>query len=84
MSSITIPKYLFYSLMIGILLISAIFFFAMKDGNSCISNPMIYGAKKATNDDTGSLQCSCSFSNLKYAPFYFNEKEMGSGSLLAP
>lgn len=84
MKEITLPAYVFYTLIIGIILISAIFFLAMRDGDSCISNPMIYGAKKAINKDTGSIRCSCSFSSPSYAPFYFDDEKMGIDSLLVP
>ncbi len=71
-----IPGYLLYTLIIAIVLISSIFFFAMRDSNECIGNPLIYGAQKATNDETGSITCSCSFSNPSYSPFYFDENDM--------
>lgn len=73
---IEIPVYLLYGLLIAILSISVIFYFAMQDGDKCISNPLIYGANKAITIDSGDLMCSCSFSNPSYAPFYFNKENM--------
>lgn len=76
MKNITIPTYLLYTLIVAILLISVIFFFAMKDGNKCIGNPLVYGAQKASTSDSGDITCSCSFSNPSYAPFYFDKNNM--------
>ncbi len=84
MKTVIVSKYLFYGLIVGIILVSTIFVLAMKDGNSCISNPMIYGAKKAITDDSGPIMCSCSFLSPTYAPFYFDDKEIGIKSPLAP
>ncbi len=52
----------------------AIFFFALQDGNTCVSDPLVYGAERATGDDQGKLMCSCSFSNPFYASFYFDNE----------
>ena len=71
-----IPSYLLYSLIITIIIISGIFYFAIKDSNECLNNPMIYGANKAITSDSGDLVCSCSFSNPSYSPFYFDKDNM--------
>tara|TARA_R100001530_G_scaffold100349_1_gene69744 strand:- start:183 stop:437 length:255 start_codon:yes stop_codon:yes gene_type:complete len=84
MKSITLPSYVVYALLIGIILISVIFFFAMRDGNSCLSNPMVYGARKATNAETGDIRCSCRFSDPSYAPFYFDTDKITIGNSLSP
>lgn len=76
MKQITIPLYLLYGLLVAILLISAIFFFGMKDGNQCIGNPLLYGAEKASGPVSGDLTCSCGFSNPSYARFYFDKDNM--------
>ena len=72
MKHITIPIFLFYTLIIGIFAILVIFMFAMNDGNQCLNNPLVYGAKKATTPETGGVKCSCGFLNPKYEPFYFD------------
>jgi len=81
MKQITLPSYMVYALVIGLLLIVVIFVFGMKDGNQCLSNPLVYGADKATSDDTGKVTCSCNFQNPKYQTLYFDEEEM---SLISP
>ncbi len=82
MKQITVPTYLIYGLLIAILLISGIFFFAMKDGNACINNSFIYGVKKATSEETGHVTCSCDFSNPEYATLYFDIDGMSTKNLL--
>ncbi len=57
-------------------LISGIFYLAMQDGDECLSNPLVYGAKKAITVDSGPLMCSCSFQSPLYAPFYFDDKNI--------
>lgn len=48
--------------------------FMVKDGNSCISNPFLYGAEKAQTVDSGELSCQCSFPyNPNYSPFRFDK-----------
>ena len=84
MKQLTLPTYVFYVLVIGVIVISSLFFFAMKDGGRCLGNPMVYGANKAVNEATGPIQCSCSFQSPSYAPFYFDTKGMSTVSPLAP
>jgi hypothetical protein len=79
MKYFTIPAYFFYSLIIAILLISAIFYFAMRDEDKCANNPLVYGARKASDDINGGVMCSCSFSNPDYAPFYFDKNSIDVG-----
>ncbi len=78
----TIPSYLLYGLVIGIILISGIFFFAMQDANKCLGNPLVYGAKKAVSDESGPVICSCTFQSTSYVPFYFDENGMSVGRYL--
>ncbi len=84
MKTYNIPIWFLYGLLICIILIIIIFILGLEDGNSCLSNPMIYGAQKAVDDVTGPIRCTCTFGNPEYAPFYFNEKEMGVETDLMP
>lgn len=63
-------------LILGYLLIGYVGFFGFKDYKACSGNPFTYGAEKISSDATGDLFCTCTFSNPKYAPFYFNEEEV--------
>ena len=78
MKQITLPSYLVYTLLIGLILIVVIFFFAMDDGNQCLSNPLVYGVEKATSEDTGPIACSCQFSNPSYTTLYFDVDGMST------
>lgn len=48
----------------------------MQDGSQCLSNPLVYGAQKAMEEDVGGIQCSCQFLNPLYSNLYFNDEEM--------
>lgn len=72
MKQITLPAYLIYGLFLALIVIVGIFFFAMKDGNACLSNPLIYGVEKATDENTGRVTCSCDFANPDYVTLYFD------------
>lgn len=76
MKKYTIPSYLLYTFIVVIVALIGIAFFSIQDGNKCFGNPLVYGAQKATNPDTGRISCSCSFSNPSYSPFFFNEYNM--------
>ena len=62
-------------------LLLSIFFlvFMNLDGQECLSNPFIYGAREAQNQESGGLMCRCNFENPNYAPFYFNESSLEIG-----
>ena len=81
MKQITLPSYLIYTLIIGLLLIVVIFVFAMKDGNQCLSNPLVYGANKASTPETGGVMCSCNFANPNYKTLYFDKNRMSVDTL---
>lgn len=49
------------------------FVFALRDGNTCIANPLTYGAEKLSTEETGDVFCSCGFSNPKYNRFIFDK-----------
>lgn len=76
MKQITLPSYLVYTFIIGLLLIVTIFVFGMKDGNQCLSSPLVYGAQKASTPETGGAFCTCSFRDPDYAPLYFDKDGM--------
>lgn len=62
--------------MIGIFLIIIIFVLGMRDGNSCLTNPFIYGADKITTQGplgTEGVSCQCTFKNPSFNSFSFNE-----------
>jgi len=51
----------------------------MKDGNFCLSNPLIYGAKKIVTEGvqgTQGVTCQCSFKNSLYNPIVFNDENL--------
>lgn len=76
MKSIKINPFILHAMWIIILCLFLISFFGIKDANQCLNNPLIYGAKKATNDETGQMFCKCSFANPSYAPLYFDDANM--------
>ena len=76
MNTTTLPSYVLYTLVIGLIIIVGIFYLAMQDGNQCLDSPLIYGADKATTPETGGVRCSCSFVNPDYAPLYFSKDGM--------
>lgn len=78
MKRVTLPAFLVYTLLISIMIIVGIFFFAMKDGNACISDPLVYGVQKATTDQTGDITCSCKFSSPEYSTLYFDVNGMST------
>ena len=84
MKTYDIPAWFIYALIVCLFLIIGLFIFGMRDGSDCIGSPMIYGAQKAINDETGPIRCSCRFGNPEYSPFYFNDKEMGIDNDLLP
>ncbi len=76
MKPISINPFVLHSMWIIILALFLISFFGIKDANECLSNPLIYGAQKATNVETGQMFCSCTFSNPAYATLYFDDTKM--------
>lgn len=76
MKTIKVPKYMAYIYIFSILVFAMIFYFAMRDGNECLNNPLVYGAKKATTPATVGVMCQCSFLNPDYAPLYFDDDEI--------
>lgn len=77
-NEIKIHWLVFHAMWVIILLLFLIAFFGIKDANSCLESPLIYGAQKATNDVTGSMFCQCTFSNPSYQPLYFNHENMST------
>jgi hypothetical protein len=70
-----------FKLILGILIVLCLagFLFIMignNEGQKCLKNPLLYGANKMTNEDTGNLLCTCSLENPRYAQFYFNNEEV--------
>ncbi len=78
MAERNIWKALTYTLFFGVVALTLIFSFAMKDGMSCIGNPLVYGAEKLTTEETGGLLCSCSLNNPKFASFNFDAEGIRS------
>lgn len=76
MKQIKINSFVFHAMWVIILALFLISFFGIKDANECLSSPLIYGAKKATNPETGQMFCQCTFSNPAYAPLYFDDANM--------
>lgn len=66
-------KLFYIGLLVCCALVLLIFYFANQDGNSCIGNPLTYGAEKLSTIETGEMACTCFFKNPNYAPFYFNQ-----------
>ncbi len=54
--------------------------FIIKNTKQCDANPFTYGVKKITPHDS-ELLCSCSFSNPRYAPFYFDKDNVSVSGL---
>jgi len=52
---------------------------SFKDGQECMSNPFVYGAKEVITEHSQGLSCTCYFANPTYAPFYFNNEELVIG-----
>ncbi|KKM75665.1 hypothetical protein LCGC14_1387910 [marine sediment metagenome] len=73
----TLPYYIIGVMMLLFVVIGIGLTFGLKESNQCLNNPLTYGVNKIENNDTGILQCTCSFSNPSYAPFYFNNKDIG-------
>lgn len=70
-----LPRWVFFGIIGGVVLIILIFVLGVQDGNNCISSPFNYGAEKAVETTGGQIFCSCQFSNSeKYGPLYFNDK----------
>ncbi len=64
--------FIFILLLIGF--VSIIFLF--KDGNECLSNPLVYGAKKITTEDSN-LFCSCTLMDGIYPTnFFFDQNNL--------
>lgn len=80
MKHIRVHWIVFHSMWLIIFLLFAISYFGINDANACLSNPLVYGADKATSDETGELFCSCTFSNPSYSPLYFNHENMSTKS----
>lgn len=78
MKSIQVSPIILGAIVILIVALFAISYFGIKDANSCLSNPLVYGAEKATSLDTGDLFCSCSFTNPRYTPLYFTADGMST------
>lgn len=76
MKQIKLNWFIFNAMWVIILALFLISFFGIKDANECLSNPLIYGAQKATNIETGGMFCRCTFSNPAYAPLYFDDANM--------
>ena len=76
MKKIEVPSWLLITYIVCMVLMLVIFYLANQDGNKCISNPMVYGAEKASSEVTGYISCSCSFSNPEYVPFHFTSDGM--------
>ena len=68
---------LFYIMLILFFLMAILMFLGLKDAEKCLGNPFKYGANKITSQDTGDINCVCSFESAEYAPFYFNKEEIG-------
>ncbi len=47
-----------------------------REGNKCLANPFVYGAKRAETTDSGKLICHCSFENQEYASFFFDSRNI--------
>lgn len=45
----------------------------INQGNSCIKNPFVYGAREVTEEDND-LYCRCSFTDGAYSSFTFNKE----------
>ncbi len=58
------------------LFVGLFFILGSRDARECVGNPFIYGASKITNEDTGTLLCTCSFGSPDYANFYFDEDSL--------
>lgn len=70
---------------IVLLLLAIVFLFLLgKDGQECLSNPLVYGANKVVSDDSGGLLCRCYYNSPMYAPFYFNTTELRIGNSYSP
>lgn len=69
--------YIIYIMIFLFLIIGISLIFGFKDANQCLNNPLIYGANKLENQDTGSLTCICNFNSPEYASFYFNSEDVG-------
>lgn len=54
-------------------------YMAMKEGNTCIENPLTYGAEKLSTEETGDVTCTCHFSNPRYEPFFFDKNNVSLG-----
>lgn len=65
-----------YTLLGAILALVLIFSFAFKDGDQCLSNPLVYGAEKGSQSSGGDLFCTCTFANPDYYPIHFNKENM--------
>lgn len=66
-------------LLAAITLASLIFGFMMvnvlKESNECVSNPLIYGAKIASNDGSP-INCTCKVLLPNFADFWFDNETM--------
>lgn len=76
MKHFRIPAYMFYGIVILIVALFLISYFGIKDANSCLSNPFVYGANKGSTSDSGDMFCTCIFDNNRYAPLYFDKENI--------
>lgn len=51
-------------------------FVAYSAGGECLKNPLKYGVSQISEASESELYCSCTFTDPKYAPFYFNDKNV--------
>ena len=73
-------KYLIPAIIILLILALIFLGFLSKDGQECLSNPLLYGANKVVSNDSGGLLCRCYYDSPKYAPFYFNTTSLNIGT----
>lgn len=66
-------------IVINVLLLVTLGYFVIQlksETTACVTNPFIYGAKKANEIATSPLSCSCSFANGDFASFEYDAEKI--------